>query len=171
MCFHAALTEDATWLITSLAQDPEAFRQYYHTFACSIVLAVTYDRPLRGSVEDDMLRSRIEAFVARAQETTRPGAYYVELFPLMRYLPQWMARWKRDALHTYRETMSFFLELMEDVETRLVELYPCVILCLADRMELQNRGMLRPCLMGTMIQDMDRFQLSRVETAWAAGFM
>ena len=118
-----------------------------------------------------MLRSRIEAFVARAQETTRPGAYYVELFPLMRYLPQWMARWKRDALHTYRETMSFFLELMEDVETRLVELYPCAILCLADKMELQNRGMLRPCLMGTMIQDMDRFQLSRVETAWAAGFM
>ncbi|VDB89774.1 unnamed protein product [Peniophora sp. CBMAI 1063] len=151
--FQPALEEDAIRLASSLTQDAEAFRKYYHTFACSMVLGVTYDRPLLGRPEDEQLRERIEAFVKRAQETTAPGAYYVELLPWMKYLPAWMAKWKRDALATRRETTSFFMELKDEVATRMV------------------RGLVRPCLAATMLEDAGRFQLSALETAWAAGFM
>ncbi|KZV74589.1 cytochrome P450 [Peniophora sp. CONT] len=147
MSFHGTLAEDAVRLAVSLEHDPKAFRKYYYTFSCSVVLAVTYDLPLLGRPEDDTLLSRIEAFAARAKETTAPGAHYVELLPWMKHLPEWMAKWKRDALITHRETTSFFLELMEDVETRM------------------KQGLARSCLMSTMIQEQDRSQLSRDEIA------
>lgn len=109
-------------LATALIQDPSAFRSLYHTYTCSVILAVTYDRPLRGGEEDDALCTRIDDFLKRDQAALRVGAHYVEIMPWMLYLPGWMAKWKRDALKLYEETTTFFLGLLEDVETRVVRL-------------------------------------------------
>ena len=118
--FHDAQVEDAVLLASALAQDPSKFRALYHTYTCSVVLSVTYDRPLRGRPEDEALRTRIEDFVKRDQDALQIGAHYVDFIPWMIHLPGWMAKWKRDALKLYEETTVFFLGLIEDVETRVV---------------------------------------------------
>ncbi|VDC04597.1 unnamed protein product [Peniophora sp. CBMAI 1063] len=151
--FHSAEVEDVIRLATSLIQNPSAFRSLYHTYACSVVLSVTYDRPLRGGPGDEVLRTRIDDFVHLDQAALQVGAHYVELIPWMVYLPSWMAKWKRDALKQYEETTSFFFGLMDDVETRMKE------------------GTARPCLTTTLVQEGERFQVSRLEAAWSAGVM
>lgn len=117
--FHDAEAEDAVRLALALVQEPNDFRALYHTYACSVVLSVTYDRPLRGGSDDDGLRARIDDFVKRNQDSLQ-GAHYVEFMPWMLYLPSWMATWKRSALDLYENTTTFFLGLVEDVENRVV---------------------------------------------------
>ncbi|KZV76225.1 cytochrome P450 [Peniophora sp. CONT] len=151
--FRDAEAQDAVRLAEALIKDPSAFRPLYHTYACSIVLSVTYDRPIRGSPEDEALRARIDDFVKRDQAALRVGAHYVELLPWMVHLPNWMARWKRDALEMYKDTTEFFMGLVDDVETRM------------------NQGTARPCLTTTLVEESERFHVSRLEAAWSAGVM
>ncbi|VDC00765.1 unnamed protein product [Peniophora sp. CBMAI 1063] len=151
--FQSAEVEDVVRLAASLVEDSSSFRSLYHTCACSVVLSVTYDRPLRGGPEHEALRARIDDFVHRNQAALQVGAHYVELVPWMLYLPSWMAKWKRDALKMYEETSAFFLGLVDDVETRV------------------NEGTARPCLTTTLVQEGERFQVSRLEAAWSAGVM
>ncbi|KZV76226.1 cytochrome P450 [Peniophora sp. CONT] len=151
--FHDAEAEDAVRLATALIKDQSAFRSLYHTYACSIVLSVTYDRPLRGTAEDEALRARIDDFMKRDQAALQVGAHWVELLPCMVYLPSWMASWKRDALELYENTTTLFLGLVDDVETRV------------------QKGTARPCLTTTLVEERERFHVSKLEAAWSAGVM
>ncbi|KZV76252.1 cytochrome P450 [Peniophora sp. CONT] len=151
--FHPALVEDAIRLALSLSHDPSEFRKHYQHYACSTVLAVTYDRPLHGKPEDDSLRVQIDAIVRKLVAAASPGAHLVEIMPWMLWLPEWMAKWKRDALEAHRVARTFFLGLIEQVHAR------------------DKQGEARPCLTTTLVQDLEHFQLSKLEAAWAAGMM
>ena len=118
--FYPALFEDATRLAISLSQDPSSRLTYYQNYGCSTVLSVTYDRPLHGKPEDEAMRLRIDTFVKKLTTAIAPGAHFVEVLPWMLSLPNWMARWKRHALHTYHDTTEFFLGLVDDVDARVV---------------------------------------------------
>lgn len=49
-----------------------------------------------------------------------PGAYLVEIFPSMRYLPTWMAKWKADGLKWHEQDTLMFEGLMDEVRQRWV---------------------------------------------------
>jgi hypothetical protein len=59
-------------------------------------------------------------FVDRLAIAAYPGAYFVEFFTWMKYLPSWMATWKRDALEWYKKDSTVLLRLYDDVFQRLV---------------------------------------------------
>ena len=118
--FHPALVEDAVQLALAVCHDAAAFRKHYRNFAGSAVLAITYDKPLRGSSDDEAMHMRVDDFVKRVQAASAPGAHFVEMAPFMLWLPSWMAGWKHDALKLYRETSAFFLSLVDEVDARVV---------------------------------------------------
>ncbi|VDC04579.1 unnamed protein product [Peniophora sp. CBMAI 1063] len=151
--FHPALVEDAIRLAVSLSQDSSSFRQHYQHFACSTVLAVTYDRPLHGKPGDDALRVHIDTIVRKLVAAASPGAHLVELMPWMLRLPSWMAKWKRDALDAHHDAKQFFVGLLDEVDAR------------------DKQGMARPCLTSMLLQDLKRSHLTKLEAAWASGMM
>jgi len=48
------------------------------------------------------------------------GQNLVEIFPILEYVPSWMAKWKRDAIHYCKEDTKFFEELMATVQKSIV---------------------------------------------------
>ena len=56
------------------------------------------------------------------EEGQRPysSAHLVEFFTWMRYLPEWMAKWKREAMKWYKHDSAFFVGLYNDVRKRVV---------------------------------------------------
>lgn len=59
-------------------------------------------------------------YAARISEAAMPGAYLVEFFTWMNYLPAWMAKWKRDAINAYKKDYAFIEGLYEEAKSREV---------------------------------------------------
>ena len=86
----------------------------------------------RSKVMIDQIRELGEAFAKAAV----PGAYLVELIPVMRYLPQWLASWKRQALQQHRYFSDMLLGLSEEVSSRMVsDAFMCSSLHITERLD------------------------------------
>lgn len=70
--------------------------------------------------EDDPLVERVNALTHRVVRAALPGAYLVEVFPIMKYLPSWMAKWKREGLEWFMKDSRLFEGFLADVEERMV---------------------------------------------------
>lgn len=53
-------------------------------------------------------------FINYNAHATTPGAYFVDFFPIMKYIPAWMAPWKRQGLARYEEETRYYTHLFED---------------------------------------------------------
>jgi hypothetical protein len=89
--------------------------------AASTIMSIVYDHPPIKS-EDEPSVVRINDFVERIVRAAYPGAHLVEFFPWMRYLPEWMAKWKREAMKWYRHDSTFFVGLYNNVQKRVVRI-------------------------------------------------
>lgn len=91
----------------------------YFSSAASTVLTAVYGVPPIES-KDDPLVVRINDLMHRLVRATLPGAYLVEIFPVMQYLPNWMAKWKREGLEWHRKDSVMFQEFMDGARERVV---------------------------------------------------
>jgi hypothetical protein len=85
----------------------------------STISTLLYDTPALNNVNDPSV-AHLNDFVERVAIALHPGAYLVEFFTWMKYLPSWMAAWKRDALEWYEKDSNLFLRLYDDVCQRIV---------------------------------------------------
>ncbi|KAI0031587.1 cytochrome P450 [Vararia minispora EC-137] len=151
--YHGMEAEEAIRLALALTAEPSEFIRLYDRYAASLVMMITYDRPLHGSEKDDAIHERLHASNRRSVDAITPGAHLVEFFPWMLRLPTWLAKWKRDALNGYQETTELYEELVDDV------------------VERRAKGSARDCLTTVLTEEQERFGLSRPEVLWSAGTM
>ena len=70
--------------------------------------------------KDKTVIQRIHAHTARIASAVVPGRYLVDIFPVMKHFPTWIAKWKRDAKEWFKKDTKMFEEFMEDVDKRTV---------------------------------------------------
>ncbi|KAF8191538.1 cytochrome P450 [Mycena galopus ATCC 62051] len=114
----------------------------------STILGIAYGWPGLDPSQDSLV-TRINDLAHRLVQATLPGAFLVEVFPVMKSLPLWMAKWKREGLEWHRKDTLLFEGLMNDAK------------------ELHRSGNLPPCLAAHLI-DNPR-DLTTKESAWLAG--
>ena len=85
---------EASRLCYHLLQDPDRWEHYIDRFTASIVFTVAYGHRI-DSLNAKIVRQRLE-FMQYAAELNVPGAYLVESFPIMKYIPRALAPWKRE---------------------------------------------------------------------------
>lgn len=89
--------------------------------AASTVLSAVYGWPPIKS-KDDPIVTRINDFMHRLVRSALPGAYLVEIFPVMKRLPTWAAPWKKWGLDWYRKDSEMFQGFYEGVAETVVSL-------------------------------------------------
>ena len=84
------------------------------------------------SSTDDPTVIKGNRFLEVAIDYSHLGNYLVEYFTWMKYIPSWIASWKRLAEEQYEEYSDMFMGLFREVEDRIVmTLTPCSLpLCL-----------------------------------------
>ena len=83
------------------------------------MLSIIYGLPPRlNSLDPDIRRSN--SFVSRVLGAAAPGAFFVENFPWMMYLPRWMCPWRRYAEGLFESESAYFESRFDDVEIRMV---------------------------------------------------
>jgi hypothetical protein len=85
----------------------------------SMVWSVVYDKPPILNSQDPQIAA-VNDFITRIVRAAFPGAHYVEYFTWMKYLPNWMAKWKRDAEAWYRVDSALFEGLFQEAKASVV---------------------------------------------------
>ncbi|KAG6895429.1 hypothetical protein C0992_001272 [Termitomyces sp. T32_za158] len=150
--FLPVQTAEAVQLTYDLIMNPEKWDSHLRRAAASSIMSAVYDLPTLKS-EDDPAIHRINDFVERLVRAALPGAHFVEFFPWMRYLPTWIAKWKRDALDWYKKDSVLFEGMYDDVKHRLSE------------------GDERPSFCSSLINGTEKYGLTNRESAWLATAM
>ena len=74
--------------------------------------------------KDDPLVEEINNVSYRLASSAIPGAYLVETFPFMKYLPSWMAKWKREGIEWHLKASVMFEGLIEGVRETILSGWP-----------------------------------------------
>ncbi|KAJ7610296.1 cytochrome P450 [Mycena polygramma] len=144
--------KEAAMNLLDLIDDPKVWVNHLKQTTASSILAAVYAWPRKRS-RDMTIINRIHAHTARIARAVVPGAFLVEVFPWMKWLPSWIAKWKRDGLKWHEE------------ETKMFELLNGKV---AEKMAT---GQSEPCFVRELIETEQRHGLSQKESAWLAGIM
>jgi hypothetical protein len=117
---------------------------HFRRLAASTIMSIVYDYPTIMSEHDDAVE-KIERYNNRQMQAVTPGAYFVEIFPWMKHIPERseschsfcclivhtdgrtnqtrFAKWKREGLRGFAEDSEMFRGLLNRVEVDLVRIY------------------------------------------------
>lgn len=85
--YHPIQTKEATILVSSLLTSSASLKMQFKRLAASTILSICYDYPTLVSEHDPTLE-KIEEYNARTGAAALPGAYFVDMFPWMIYIPE-----------------------------------------------------------------------------------
>ncbi|CAL1709871.1 unnamed protein product [Somion occarium] len=142
--------KESARLVNHMLEEPDNWDDHLKRSAASTVLCATYGWLPLGK-EGDPLVETINNLMHRLVQACLPGAFLVEIFPSMKHLPTWMAKWKRDGLEYHRKDSIMFEGFMNDAKDK------------------KEKGTLEPCFAGTLIEDEKKYALTKKEAAWLAG--
>ena len=97
--YHPIFCKEAIILASAVLENPLALDKHIQRSAASATMSILYDYPTLENENDDTL-TKIHAFINRLSAASAPGAYLVELFPWMNYIPE------------RYESMLFFVRLI-----------------------------------------------------------
>ncbi|KAI0700086.1 cytochrome P450 [Cytidiella melzeri] len=143
--------ESAAHAVSRIIASPQSWEENIKRFTASSILSSMYGWPTFGS--EGPIIQRLHSHTARIASAVVPGAFLVDLIPIMKYIPTWMAKWKRDGLAWHQE------------ETEMFEGFNAGV---AEKM---NSGEAQPCFVTELIETEDRHELSKKESAWLAAIM
>ncbi|KAJ7506022.1 cytochrome P450 [Mycena galericulata] len=81
-------SEEAQKLLISLSRNPENFSSHLKTYTAGLIIKRTYGYDV-NSMEDPLLKLVDETNKTTSIAVT-PGKFWVNLFPKMKYIPEWM---------------------------------------------------------------------------------
>ena len=110
---------EASRLCFQLLHDPENWEQLIDRFAASIVFSVAYGHRI-DSMSAAVIRERLR-FMQIAAALNVPGAYLVETFPILKYVPSFLAPWKREMQASGREEAAANIALLEMVKREIAQ--------------------------------------------------
>lgn len=111
--------KEAALLALGCLQDPDKWNDHLQRSPASTIFCAVYGW-LSGDKSSDPFIDRIYPFMERLTHAAMPGSYLVEIFPSMIYLPEWMAKWKREGRKWFKKDTQAFERLLSDVQNKMV---------------------------------------------------
>jgi hypothetical protein len=74
----------ASLLLSSASCNPD---KQFQRLAVSTIMSIVYDYPTLMSEHDQVIK-RIDEYVCRVSHAANPGAFFVNIFPWMMYIPE-----------------------------------------------------------------------------------
>jgi len=108
--------EEAIRLTHDLINEPAKYETFFERFAASVIMRLAFGVTLYTGKEESVVR--ILRVVHNLERIASPGAYLVDTFPILMYLPDFIAPFKREGKLLHAEEIDLFTSLIADVETR-----------------------------------------------------
>ncbi|KAK7446349.1 hypothetical protein VKT23_014555 [Stygiomarasmius scandens] len=138
-------------LLSDLLLDPRG-DLYHHLLRAttSTALSSIYGFSQNES-EDNNVIAQFHDMARCIAKSALPGAYLVEFFPVLDFLPSRMVKWKRDALQWHMKTTEMLEGFLGNVKQRM------------------SNGTCKPCFCSLILENREKHSLTDKEAAWLAG--
>jgi len=117
--------EESTRFLRDLIQDPASYERYLERYAAGLIMRLAFGQTIYTGNEPSV--RRILAVVHTVERVASPGAYLVDLFPSLMYLPTFLAPFKQEGHALHAEELSLFRQLQADVQSRLEKNDPIAV--------------------------------------------
>ncbi|KAF7311496.1 Cytochrome P450 [Mycena kentingensis (nom. inval.)] len=123
--FQPIQTEEYRRLLRFLLDSPEKFVSHLHFTTSAVILRIAYGYELKD--ESDPLLELVRNVMEEFSEAAVPGAFLVDLIPLLKYVPSWMpgagfkrkaALWRRHVLDMIEISFRLVVDQMRDGTAR-----------------------------------------------------
>lgn len=108
---------EASRLMWRLVDDPQKWEKEFDRFTASVVFSISYGRRI-DSLDSEVIRERLE-FMHFMASLNVPGAYLAESFPILKYVPNFLAPWKRKIQKMAEKEARSNMKLVENVRRDL----------------------------------------------------
>ncbi|KAM5511934.1 hypothetical protein FOXYSP1_06734 [Fusarium oxysporum f. sp. phaseoli] len=137
-------------LMLDLLKRPADFRVHLERYAASVIVTVTYGRRVEDVRSDIVVRRNAEA-MERLTMVNIPGKYAVERYPALKYLPTFLAPWKKEVLQQRQKDIQLYTELMDEVREKVAQ------------------GTSPTCFAKHLLEEQESLGMSDLEIAYTAG--
>lgn len=139
---------ESTRLLEDLVLRPQDYERLFMRYSAGLVFRTGFGKVLG---ENDPLLDRIFTLVHHVERVASPGAYLVDTFPWMQYLPDFMAPFKRELKALHAEELDVFRSLLENTRKAMAT------------------GEAADCWEKTYIENKDQYRLTEDEGAYVVG--
>ncbi|EON62419.1 hypothetical protein W97_01641 [Coniosporium apollinis CBS 100218] len=140
---------ESTHLLYDLIRSPKDYETWFERYASGLIFRLGFGKMVETGEEDDV--KRILNIVHTVERVASPGAYLVDTFPSLMYLPKLLAPFKQELGKLHEEELSFFRRLQDDV-----------------RREMRD-GNAPECWERTFLEKKDEYGLTDDEGAYVVG--
>jgi len=112
--YKARQEAESTRLVFGIMHSPDNWEKAFDRFTASVVFTIAYGHRI-DSLDAQIIRDRLH-YMHFTASLNVPGAYLAESFPILRYVPDFLAPWKKEIhINSARETYAN-MELVEGVK-------------------------------------------------------
>ncbi|KAJ7136063.1 cytochrome P450 [Mycena epipterygia] len=140
---------NAQYHILDLLEDPANHMTHAAGYATSVILSLTYGKPTR-TLSNDPIVQEISAAQARLGAVLVPGAYSVDAYPFLQYVPGYLSELRKQHLME----LALFSSYLERVRAQMVA-----------------KEDMKPSFAKMIIERQDEYGLTDNEAAYLAGSM
>lgn len=104
-------------LLVSLLRNPSQYEKWFEQYASGVVYCIGFGRWIETGEESDF--KRVIKVAKTVERVASPGAYLVDSFPILNYIPTPLAPFKQEARRLHAEELSLFRKLQQDVRDEM----------------------------------------------------
>ncbi|KAK1236879.1 hypothetical protein MKX08_007827 [Trichoderma sp. CBMAI-0020] len=138
-------------LLRDLLADPNNYETWFERSSAGVVLQLAYGKTVETG--DEPIVGDILEVVHTLERVISPGAYLVDTFPILMWLPKWLAPFKREGDCLHQRELSLFRKNIDDVRAEIA------------------KGDQTPSFCRSWLEMVHSFGLNTDETAYAIGTM
>lgn len=98
--------------IQDLVREPAKYETWFERYAAGLIMRLAYSKPVHTG-EEPYVRQILHV-VHTVERVASPGAYLVDTFPALMWLPSWLAPFKREGKRLHEEEANLFRKLLEE---------------------------------------------------------
>ncbi|KAH0838698.1 cytochrome P450 [Lanmaoa asiatica] len=135
-------------VLLDILDDPEHHQMHVRRYAASVVMEITYGKVTPTSYSDPEVIA-VNRYLTRFGKAVRPGAYLVDTYPILQYVPGYLTNLKK----WHQEELALFQGQLDAVRKQMAY------------------GSARPCFAKFLIERQQEYQFEDKEMAYVAGAM
>lgn len=142
---------ESSRLLVDLVKDPGGYEKWFQRYAGGVILRLAYGKVVETGEEEYI--KRIMMVNHHLERIASPGSYLVDTFPVLMWLPRWLAPFKREGEMLHKEELDLFAGLIDGVRKQ------------------DEKGEAPDCFTKTWLEKEETYGLSNDQAAYVIGTM
>lgn len=136
-------------MLYDLIRDPSKYELWFERYAGGLIFRIGYGKTIVTG-EEAHVRKALHV-VHSVERIASPGSYLVDTIPILQYLPEWMAPFKKEGRQLHEAELKFFRTLINDVRAE------------------REANVMAPSFTNTWLEEQDAYGLTEDEAAYVIG--